>query len=75
VENVEGTWKSLTFDVNRLTQNLTTQVRSIAAVTKAVAAGDLSGKIEIEARGEINDLAVTINSAFRRSLSSSNRVS
>ena len=61
VEGVEGTWRTLTADVNKLAGNLTTQVRSIAAVTKAVAAGDLSRKIDVEAEGEIKELKVTIN--------------
>ena len=41
--------------------NLTTQVRSIAEVTKAVANGDLSKKIDVETRGEILDLKNTVN--------------
>lgn len=62
VEGVEGTWKTLTADVNNLAGNLTTQVRAISSVTKAVAAGDLSRKIDVEASGEIQILKVTINS-------------
>lgn len=38
--------------------NLTNQVRSIAGVTKAVAQGDLSKKIEVDVRGEILELKV-----------------
>jgi hypothetical protein len=37
-----GTWKDLTDSVNSMASNLTSQVRNIADVTKAVAAGDLS---------------------------------
>ena len=61
VQGVEGTWQELTAVVNKLAENLTTQVRSIAEVTKAVANGDLSKKIEIEADGEIAELKTTIN--------------
>ena len=43
-------------------QNLTDQVRSIAAVTKAVAEGDLTQKITVDAKGEILDLKITVNS-------------
>src|SRR5271168_3989338 len=41
--------------------NLTVQVRSIAEVTTAVAKGDLSQKIRVDARGEILELKETIN--------------
>ncbi|KAJ7127901.1 hypothetical protein C8R44DRAFT_667282 [Mycena epipterygia] len=61
VENVEGTWRELTDEVNTLAANLTTQVRSIAAVTTAVAKGDLSKQIEVSANGEILDLKNTVN--------------
>ncbi|KAG0769061.1 hypothetical protein G6F24_001393 [Rhizopus arrhizus] len=61
VPNVDGTWKNLTDNVNIMAANLTTQVRSIAEVTKAVASGDLSKKIEVETRGEILDLKNTVN--------------
>jgi HAMP domain-containing protein len=45
VKDVAGTWKDLTDSVNFMAGNLTAQVRNIADVTKAVAAGDLSRKI------------------------------
>jgi HAMP domain-containing protein/signal transduction histidine kinase/ActR/RegA family two-component response regulator len=61
VPGVAGTWKDLTDNVNLLAANLTTQVRNIAAVTTAVANGDLSKKITVEARGEILELKDTIN--------------
>ena len=58
VPNVEGTWQVLTDNVNLMALNLTTQVRSLAEVTTAVAQGDLSKKINVEAFGEINELKV-----------------
>ncbi|BEI90238.1 uncharacterized protein CcaverHIS019_0303080 [Cutaneotrichosporon cavernicola] len=61
VPNVEGTWKILTDNVNLMALNLTTQVRSVAEVTTAVAAGDLSKKITVEAFGEIAQLKNTVN--------------
>src|SRR4051794_33506559 len=61
VKGVSGTWKDLTDSVNVMAGNLTTQVRNIAAVTTAVANGDLSKKITAEARGEILELKDTIN--------------
>ncbi|KAI9490737.1 hypothetical protein BDB00DRAFT_768316 [Zychaea mexicana] len=61
VPNVDGTWKDLTDNVNTMATNLTTQVRSIAVVTKAVANGDLSKKIEVTVSGEISDLKDTVN--------------
>src|SRR4029079_12800564 len=56
-----GTWKDLTDNVNQLASNLTGQVRNIAQVTTAVARGDLSQKITVEARGEVAQLKDTIN--------------
>ncbi|MEU0506783.1 HAMP domain-containing protein [Nocardia sp. NPDC005998] len=61
VPNVAGTWKSLTDNVNSMAGNLTSQVRSIAQVTTAVARGNLSQKIDVDARGEILELKTTIN--------------
>jgi len=61
VQGVSGTWKDLTDNVNLLAGNLTSQVRNIAKVTTAVANGDLSQKISVEARGEILELKDTIN--------------
>jgi HAMP domain-containing protein len=61
VKGVSGTWKDLTESVNIMADNLTAQVRSIAQVTTAVARGDLSQKIRVDARGEILELKETIN--------------
>ncbi|WP_204051336.1 HAMP domain-containing protein, partial [Microbispora siamensis] len=61
VKGVSGTWKALTESVNVMADNLTDQVRSIAEVTTAVAKGDLSQKIRVDARGEILELKETIN--------------
>ncbi len=61
VPNVAGTWKDLTDNVNSMANNLTSQVRNIAEVTTAVARGDLSKKIDVDARGEILQLKTTIN--------------
>ncbi|MFJ8629113.1 HAMP domain-containing protein [Streptomyces sp. NPDC093568] len=61
VPGVAGTWKDLTESVNQMASNLTGQVRNIALVTTAIAKGDLSKKIDIDARGEILELKTTIN--------------
>src|SRR6266436_1543668 len=61
VEGVSGTWKDLTDSVNFMASNLTSQVRNIADVTKAVAAGDLSKKITVDVKGEILELKNTVN--------------
>src|SRR5688500_8508410 len=61
VRGVSGTWKDLTDSVKRRSGNLTNQVRNIAAVTTAVANGDLSKKITVDVSGEILDLKNTIN--------------
>ena len=61
VPGVGGTWRDLTESVNSMAGNLTGQVRNIAQVTTAVAKGDLSQKITVDARGEILELKNTIN--------------
>jgi HAMP domain-containing protein/signal transduction histidine kinase/CheY-like chemotaxis protein len=61
VKGVAGTWKDLTDSVNFMASNLTTQVRNIAAVTTAVATGDLSKKITVDVKGEILELKNTVN--------------
>jgi len=61
VPGVAGTWKDLTDSVNGMAANLTSQVRNIAEVTTAVAKGDLSKKITVDARGEILELKNTVN--------------
>ncbi|MGP3985886.1 HAMP domain-containing protein [Streptomyces sp. 3N207] len=66
VRDVSGVWKDLTDSVNSMALNLTSQVRSIAQVTTAVADGDLSKKIEVDARGEILELKDTVNTMVRQ---------
>src|SRR5206468_3350623 len=61
VEGVSGTWRDLTENVNVMATNLTTQVRNIAQVATAVAEGDLTQKITVEAKGEVAELAETVN--------------
>lgn len=79
IEDVNGVWSELTTNVNEMASNLTSQVRSIAqgqkivsntvdllipVVTTAVARGDLTRKIEVEASGEILELKITINKMY-----------
>ncbi|MGE5765156.1 MAG: HAMP domain-containing protein [Mycobacterium leprae] len=61
VKGVSGTWRDLTDNVNFMARNLTDQVRNIAQVATAVAQGDLSQKITVDARGEILELKSTVN--------------
>ncbi len=61
VEGIAGTWRDLTESVNSMAGYLTNQVRNIGGVTTAVAKGDLSTKITVDARGEILELKNTIN--------------
>src|SRR5439155_89875 len=61
VRGVAGTWKDLTDSVNSMASNLTSQVRNIAAVTTAVATGDLIKKITVDVKGEILELKNTVN--------------
>lgn len=62
----EGSWRELTGVVNKLAANLTSQVREIASVTKAVAMGDLSRQINVDVRGEILELKTHVNSMVVR---------
>ena len=61
VEDVSGTWRRLTENVNQLAGNLTTQVRAIAEVSTAVTQGDLTRSITVEAQGEVAELKDNIN--------------
>ena len=66
VRNVEGKWKDLTDNVNVMAGNLTNQVRSISTVTQAIARGDMSQRIKVDAQGEIQTLRDTINNMVIR---------
>ena len=66
VPGVAGTWKELTDRVNVMADNLTSQVRNIAQVTTAVANGDLTRRIDVDARGEILELKTTLNTMVDR---------
>src|SRR5207253_1962077 len=61
VRGVSGVWKDLTENVNFMANNLTTQVRGISRVVTAVANGDLTQKLLVDAKGEVAALAETIN--------------
>ncbi|HYR36212.1 MAG TPA: HAMP domain-containing protein, partial [Burkholderiales bacterium] len=61
VQGVGGVWNDLTANVNSMAANLTSQVRSVASVVNAVANGDLTRKLTVEAKGEVAALADTIN--------------
>ncbi|KAJ2777414.1 histidine kinase osmosensor, partial [Coemansia interrupta] len=74
VPNVDGTWKVLTDNVNMMADNLTNQVRDIATVTKAVAAGDLKQKVTSELKGEMGELKTTINTMVDQLSTFSNEV-
>ncbi|KAL1958379.1 hypothetical protein VTO42DRAFT_4480 [Malbranchea cinnamomea] len=61
IDGVQGVWNELTVNVNAMAENLTTQVRDIAKVTKAVAKGDLTQKVTANCKGEILALKTIIN--------------
>ena len=61
VSGVAGTWKDLTDNVNVMAANLTEQVRGIVKVVTAVANGELTKKLTVNAKGEVAALAETIN--------------
>src|SRR2546426_7452425 len=74
VEGVSGTWKGLTDNVNFMASNLTGQVRNIAGVATAVANGDLTQKITVDAQGEILELKNTINTLVNQHASFADEV-
>ncbi|HNG43774.1 MAG TPA: HAMP domain-containing protein, partial [Cyclobacteriaceae bacterium] len=74
VKGVGGVWKDLTDSVNQMASNLTGQVRNIAGVTTAVANGDLSKKITVDAKGELLELKNTINTMVEQLNSFSSEV-
>ncbi|KAG8961745.1 hypothetical protein FRC05_005812 [Tulasnella sp. 425] len=75
VEGVKGTWADLTNNVNKMAENLTAQVRSIANVTKAVASGDrLQQTVQVDVQGEMLDLKNTVNSMVRQLYTLANKV-
>ncbi len=61
VKGVSGTWKELTDNVNQLAGNLTVQLRDVSSVATAIASGDLSKKITVDARGEILQMKDVMN--------------
>src|SRR5438874_1963169 len=61
VEGVLGTWRDLTENVNGMAANLTVQLRDVSAVATAIATGDLTRKITVEARGEILQIKDVVN--------------
>src|SRR5205085_2058104 len=61
VEGVAGTWRDLTENVNGMAANLTVQLRDVSAVATAIANGDLTRKITVEARGEILQIKEVVN--------------
>jgi signal transduction histidine kinase/CheY-like chemotaxis protein/HAMP domain-containing protein len=65
VEGVSGTWKRLTESVNELSGTLTRQVRAMSGVTSAVASGDLTRTISVEAEGEVAELKDNVNAMVR----------
>ncbi|KAF9937348.1 hypothetical protein BGZ65_001568 [Modicella reniformis] len=66
VEDVSGSWKELTDNVNMLATNLTTQIRDITSITTGLTRGDLRYTISVETRGEISQLKRTINSLIEQ---------
>uniref|UniRef100_UPI001786C235 HAMP domain-containing protein n=1 Tax=Mesorhizobium silamurunense TaxID=499528 RepID=UPI001786C235 len=61
VEGVGGTWKDLTDNVNAMAGNLTVQLRDVSKVATAIATGDLTQKITVDALGEILQIKDVIN--------------
>lgn len=61
VEDASGVWQELIDNVNRMSAQVTAQVRSIADIVLAVAQGDLAKQIEAENIGEFRALTDNAN--------------
>ena len=61
VEDASGIWQELIESVNRMGSSLAGQIRNIAEISTAVAQGDLSKKITVEAQGELEVFKDTVN--------------
>lgn len=61
VEGAAGIWKELTENVNRMGTTLGGQIRNIAEIAGAIASGDLTKKITVEASGELEVFKNTVN--------------
>ncbi|MGH3380001.1 MAG: HAMP domain-containing protein, partial [Actinoallomurus sp.] len=61
VRGLSGSWRDVTEAVNTMADRLTAQVRDIALVTKAVAGGDLTRAVTVEATGELLELKLIVN--------------
>src|SRR6185312_10944552 len=61
VKGVAGVWKDLTDSVNSMASNLTVQLRDVSKVSTAIATGDMTQKITVNARGEILQIKEVIN--------------
>ncbi|MFM9371185.1 HAMP domain-containing protein, partial [Streptomyces sp. Da 82-17] len=61
VQGLTGDWRYVTEAVNGMASRLTAQVRDIAVVTTAVAQGDLTQHVTVEATGELLELKLTVN--------------
>ncbi|BFZ60649.1 histidine kinase osmosensor [Saitoella coloradoensis] len=61
VNDVHGLWKEITFNVNQMASNLTSQVRAFAQITAAATDGDFTRFITVEASGEMDTLKTKIN--------------
>jgi HAMP domain-containing protein len=57
IDDVEGTWKELTVNVNTMAEQLTHQTRNVASITTAVTEGDMSKELKVEAQGTSNLLS------------------
>jgi Signal transduction histidine kinase len=61
IPNASGVWKDLVSDINQMSGNLTRQIRDITIVASYVLKGDMSKRVEVETRGEMKELKVTVN--------------
>jgi methyl-accepting chemotaxis protein len=66
VEGAIGIWQEIIDNVNRMGDTLGGQIGNIAEILTAVAKGDLTRKITVEAQGELDELKNTVNGTIDR---------
>lgn len=66
IDNKEGQWKSLSESINRLFDEIVAPFRSINEIVYQMSSGDLSGRLDEGAKGDLQELATGFNKAVSK---------